>query len=103
MIYSRIGFCGFIDAFVSYGRRDNFSREGLEALYDYLTETSEATGHDIELDVIELCCSWSEFESAVDACKEYGIEIAEDGEAREALGEVTQVLTTANETVLVLN
>ena len=45
----------FLREFREYGREDQFSREGLEALYDYLEEFSEDTGTEVELDVIGLC------------------------------------------------
>ena len=53
----------FRDAFASI-RPDNFSYEGLTALYEYLEELSEDTGEDIELDVIALCCEWYESSAA---------------------------------------
>jgi hypothetical protein len=53
----------FVDAFDAYNRGDNFSDDGLIALFDYLTELEEACGIDIELDVIALCCEYTEYES----------------------------------------
>lgn len=49
----------FRDAFKAL-RPENFSYDGLEVLYDYLTDLEEGTGEEIELDVIELCCTFSE-------------------------------------------
>ena len=40
-------------------RPDNFSYAGLEALYDFLEETDP----DYELDVIALCCDFTEYSS----------------------------------------
>ena len=45
----------FKEAFQS-SRPNNFSYEGLTALYDYLEQYEEDTGQEIELDVIGLCC-----------------------------------------------
>ena len=50
----------FRDAFRAYGRNDQFSYEGLGALYDGLLEFEDATGSEIELDVIALCCEYYE-------------------------------------------
>jgi hypothetical protein len=50
----------FERAFVDADRRDNFSYEGLNALFDYLEDYEEQTGEEIELDVIALCCDYAE-------------------------------------------
>ena len=44
-------------------RPDNFSYEGQKALYEYLDDLSEDIGSPIELDVISICCDYSEYES----------------------------------------
>ena len=61
----------FLDAFRAYGREDQFMRAGLIALYDYLLDY-ESSGEEIELDVIALCCDYSEYPTALEAAKEYG-------------------------------
>lgn len=43
--------------------RDRFSYKGLEMLYDYLIELEEDSGVEIELDVIELSVSFTEYKS----------------------------------------
>ena len=53
------------------GREDQFTYKGKRALFDYLEEMSEGMDEPIELDVIALCCEYSEYESAWDAMKEY--------------------------------
>ena len=50
----------FERAFVDAGRGDNFSYEGKQILFDYLENLSEEMGEPIELDVIALCCDYSE-------------------------------------------
>ena len=50
----------FKDAFDDI-RPDNFSYEGLEALFDYLQMLEDDIGKPIELDVIGLCCDYSEY------------------------------------------
>lgn len=50
----------FERAFVDAGRKDQFSYEALGLLFDYLEEYEESTGEEIELDVIALCCDYSE-------------------------------------------
>ena len=41
-------------------RPDNFSREGLSVLWDYLESYEDDCGVEIELDVIAICCDFSE-------------------------------------------
>ena len=50
----------FIDAFKKL-RPDNFSYEGLDALYNYIENLEQDTGEEFELDVIAFCCSYSEY------------------------------------------
>lgn len=47
----------FRDAFRDCNRTENFSYEGLGALFDWIEEAEE----DYELDVISLCCDFSEY------------------------------------------
>ena len=49
----------FRDTFQSV-RPDNFSWEGLEILFNYLEELEQDTGIEMELDVIAICCDYSE-------------------------------------------
>ena len=60
MIFDRVTESDFIRAFDECGRGNNFSIEAREALYEYLEAYSEDTGEDIELDVIAICCEFSE-------------------------------------------
>ncbi len=62
----------FIQEFEKYGRAEQFSRAGLRALFRHLEELGEATGEEIELDVIALCCEYTEYDTAVEAAEEQG-------------------------------
>tara|TARA_A100000172_G_scaffold1135_1_gene977 strand:+ start:433 stop:732 length:300 start_codon:yes stop_codon:yes gene_type:complete len=53
----------FIDAFRKMGREENFSRNGLIALYEELEMVENDIGQPIELDVIALCCEYAEYDS----------------------------------------
>lgn len=61
MIVQTIGESEFIRAFENYNRMDNFSHAGLRALFEYLEELSDDIGQPIELDVIALCCDYTEY------------------------------------------
>jgi hypothetical protein len=52
----------FVDEFRKI-RPDNFSYEGLHALYDYLDDLSYDIGQPIEFDPIAICCDFREYES----------------------------------------
>lgn len=52
-----VTFSQFVDAFERMDRRDQFSYRGLEALYDYLEEYDP----DFDLDVIGICCEFTEY------------------------------------------
>jgi hypothetical protein len=55
-------------------RPDNFSYQGQKILFDYFEEYEESTGEEVDLDVIAICCDFSEdsFENIAD---QYGIEL----------------------------
>jgi len=61
----------FERAFVTAGRKDQFSYDGLKALFEYLEDFEEDFGEEIELDVIALCCEYSEYDSALECAKDY--------------------------------
>jgi len=69
MIYIELNFHRFQDAFSDMNRADNFTYEALKELYEYY----DNIGEDIELDVIAICCDWSEM-SEEDIRKEYDLE-----------------------------
>lgn len=71
-MYQSVTFSDFVDAFRVMDRRDQFSYDGLRALFDYIEEYEDSTGESIELDVIALCCEYSEYGSAVECATEFG-------------------------------
>ena len=64
----------FRDAFHKMGRGDQFSYEGLIALFYYLEMSEEDIGEPIELDVISLCCEYTEYENLKEFQDDYGDE-----------------------------
>ena len=62
MLINRVSFFDFVVEFEKYGRGDQFSNEGKEALYYYLSEMSEDIGEPIELDIVGLCCEFTEYD-----------------------------------------
>jgi hypothetical protein len=53
-------------------RPNNFSYDGLAALFDYLEQLEEDTGEAMELDVIALSCDYTEYESLAEYQENYG-------------------------------
>lgn len=78
----------FERAFVDANRKENFSYEGLGLLFDYLEEYEESTGTEIELDVIAICCDYSE-DNPDDIISNYSIDVEglDDDEKIEAVRE----------------
>lgn len=70
-MYQNLNWYRFQDAFQIMGRGDQFSYEALRALFDYLEQLEEDMGEQIELDVIALCCEYSEIEEDEEQYKEY--------------------------------
>ena len=58
-----INFSDFTAAFHRADRGNQFSYDALRVLFDYLENFEEDTGEEIELDVIGLCCEFSELDA----------------------------------------
>lgn len=56
----------FMNAFRDAGRKDQFSYEALQALFEYYNDFE-----DYELDVVGICVEWTEYESVADAMEAY--------------------------------
>ena len=84
-----IGIYQFRDAFRECGRSDQFSYEGLEALFEYLEAWEEDCGEEIELDVIGLCCDYSEYEGLNEFHSDYD---ADDYPDLDTIAEYTCVI-----------
>ena len=71
MIYKTIGIYDFRLAFAAYNRADQFSYEGLDALFEWLDELSADTDTSYELDVIGLCCEFTEYSDLAEIKQAY--------------------------------
>lgn len=65
MIYQELNIHEFRGAFHHMGRGEQFSYEALGALYEML----EDMGGDYELDVIALCCEFTEYKNLEEFCE----------------------------------
>lgn len=108
-MHTTINLYQFCTAFRNMGRKDQFSLDGLEWLFNYLEQCEEDTGEAIELDVIALCCDYTEatYKEILD---DYNIDISkceDEEEIRETvlgyLNDNTTVVGSDNDTVLYAN
>ena len=67
----------FERAFKNFERMNNFSYDGLKALFEYLEDYEEDTGEEIELDVIALCCDYAEYDSLNEYNRDYDTKYSE--------------------------
>jgi hypothetical protein len=73
-MHQNINLHQFREAFRTMGRATQFSYDGLEILFDHFEEMEDSLGHSIELDVIAICCDYSE-ETPEAIAGSYSIEI----------------------------
>ena len=78
----------FTTAFHRMGRGEQFTYEGLNALYDYLEDLGDDIGEPIELDVIAFCCEYAEYESLEEFQEDY----SEDYQSIEEIEQSTTVI-----------
>ena len=93
-----INYYDFRTEFRAFGREEQFTRQGLKALFDYLEELGDDCGEEIELDVIALCCEFVEYDSLEDFHNEYD---KDDYPTLEVLRDYTQVIEIDNESFII--
>lgn len=71
---STVSIYDFERAFANMDRKENFSYDGKRALFEYLEEYEDDINEEIELDVISLCCDYTEYEDLEDFQKNYSDE-----------------------------
>ena len=74
-------------------RPNNFTDEGLIVLWDYLEEYENSTGEEIDLDVIELCCDYSE-DSLSNIVDSYSIDLEGEDDHEQAVKDYLEDKTT---------
>lgn len=82
----------FEAAFKEAGRAEKFSWTALKALFEVLEQYSEESEQNIDLDVIALCCEYSE-EHYADVASNYNIDLSDaDGDTEEEISIVLEYL-----------
>lgn len=90
----------FRSSFENMNRKENFSYSGLESLFDCFEEYEQSTGEEIELDVIAICCEYTEYENIEEFWKNYD---KEDYPTIEDIENNTQVIRIDNESFIIQN
>ncbi len=67
----------FRDAFHKMERANQFSYEGLEWLFDHCEELERDLGEDYELDVVALCCDFTQ-STYEDINRDYNLDLNDD-------------------------
>jgi hypothetical protein len=70
-MFTKINQSQFIDSFRNMGRETQFSYGALCALFQYMEDIEESCGEELELDVIALCCEFTEYASFEEYNREY--------------------------------
>jgi hypothetical protein len=81
----------FIDAFKQSSRKDQFSYEALEAIFDYLEDYSDSTGEAVELDIVAICCEWAEM-TWKEIAVSYDVDLSSCEDDDERIGEIESFL-----------
>lgn len=74
---TNVTFNMFCDAF-SESYKSNFSYDGKKALFDYLEEYDEDIGESTELDIIALCCEYTEYSDVSDYLSNYNTDVGKE-------------------------
>ena len=90
----------FINEFKNSYRKDNFSTQGLEKLFDYFEYFEDETNEQIELDIIAICCDFTEYTSLKDLQNSYDVP-NDFAKAKEYLNERTQVVYFEKNCILI--
>jgi hypothetical protein len=80
-------------------RPNNFSADGLVALFDYFEQYEEDCGIELEFDPIAICCEYNEYENMAEFHKDYDKETYPD---LEAINDATQLITLIDGGLIIL-
>ena len=72
-----VNLSGFRDSFQKMDRANQFSYECLEWLFDHCEELEKDLGEDYELDVIALCCDFTQ-STYEDINRDYNLDLNDD-------------------------
>jgi len=96
----------FVQAFTAYNRESQFSVKARRELFQYLEECEAGSGTEFELDVVGLCCEYTEYDSIKECVEAFSnldeFEMCDtDDEYRDVFACHTQVITWEEDCVLI--
>lgn len=103
MLVKTVNFNDFLEEFENHGRENQFSYEGKKALFDYLNDLSEDLGEPIELDIIGICCDYTEYDSLEEFINDYGYTIGKDINDIEDIQDYTTVIPIDSQSFIIQN
>ena len=93
----------FRNAFSDYNRQNNFTYEGLTALFHWFEELEEDMGAETELDVVAICCDFTEYENLKELQANYGAEGVENYPDMEDIENATVVIPVDDNSFIIQN
>ena len=97
MLVKRINFSNFVEEFEKYNREYQFSYEGKKALFKYLSQLADDIGKPIEIDIIGLCCEFTQYENLQQFNDYYNLDL----EDIEDIEHYTVVIPIDNESFII--
>jgi hypothetical protein len=67
----KINIYEFVNDFQKSQYKNNFSIQGLRALFDYFEELEKDLGEELEFDIIAICCDYTEYDTVEEFKKDY--------------------------------
>ena len=90
-IVQTLGQGDFVQMFKESSRKEQFSVEALEAIFNYLDTYSEETGENVEFDIVGICCDWAEM-TWQEIAQSYDVDLSQCTDNDERIGEVEDFL-----------
>ena len=87
----------FREGFKKMERDNHFSYDGLNQLYEFLTEVEESMECELDYDVIALCCDYTEYDNLKEFQNDYG----EEYESMEDVQNETVVIPIDNDSFII--
>lgn len=94
-----VNFSAFCDAFARSQYKSNFSYAGLINLFDYLEDYELSRSEELELDIVALCCDFTEYESLQEFQQDY----SDSYESIEDIQDDTTVIMVDEDSFIVQN
>jgi len=88
----------FERAFNDMNRGNQFSYNGKKALFEWLEQLEEDCNQEMELDVIALCCDFTEYEDITEFHNDYGQDY---GDTMEDISNHTSVIPIDDEAFII--